>query len=80
VRTIRRFLIVTATGECRIVTRWPNVRVDEVAYRLNITIPDAWGRLLSVDQSIDVTLPEPPDVSIGELVRVPNPISESEQA
>lgn len=57
---IERFLVVRADGDVRVVARRPRLRPDEVAYRLNVTIPPAWGRL--AEGAISIDLPEPPPV------------------
>lgn len=64
-KTLRRFLIVRADGTCRVTTRRPSLRQDEVAYRLNVNVPDAWGK---VKGDIDITLPEPPPALVDEQV------------
>ncbi len=70
---VRKYLIVTARGDARVVTRRPTpngLRFDEVSFPLNVTIPDTWGRLYS-DLPVEVELPEPgelPTVDAGPLV------------
>lgn len=58
-KTVKKYLIIRASGDTRIVTRNPSwtLRNDEIAYQVNIKIPDAWGRMVST--SIDITLPDP---------------------
>jgi hypothetical protein len=59
---------VDGQGECRILTKTPNrLDFDELAFPLNIHIPDGWGRVYT-DVPIDLTLPEPdePTVVIGQ--------------
>lgn len=54
---LRKFLIVRADGEARIVSRPPNrLRLDEFGYRLNITIPDSWAHVIG---DINIALPDP---------------------
>lgn len=53
---IKKFLVVRADGDARIVSRMPKLRLDEFAYRLNISIPDSWA---SVVGDIDIALPDP---------------------
>lgn len=52
---IDRFLVVSAAGEARVVSRMPGLRLDEFAFRLVIDIPAAWG---SVIGTITVPVPE----------------------
>lgn len=52
---IERFLVVSASGEARVVARMPVLRLDEFAYRLVIDVPAAWG---SVIGTINVPVPE----------------------
>lgn len=61
-KTIRRYLIVRASGDLRLTTRRPTLRLDEVAYPLTVNVPDSWGRLATL--SLDVTLPEAPTVEV----------------
>jgi hypothetical protein len=56
-----KYLIVRADGTVRVTTRWPNLRVDEVAYRLRIEIPVAWGKVAG---NIDITMPPPPGAEV----------------
>lgn len=61
---IKKFLIVTAGGDARVVTRQPQLAVDEFAYRLTISIPDTWGSVLG---EISLTLPDVvPTVEVDE--------------
>ncbi len=68
-KTVKSFLIVRADGTMRVVKTKPyqgSLRLDEVAFPLNVTIPITWGRVQAI--SIDLEMPEPPDavVSVGE--------------
>ena len=58
------YLIVRADGNMRVIKRLSSLGADEIAYRVNVTIPDAWGR---VNGSIDITMPEPPEALLTEL-------------
>jgi hypothetical protein len=61
-----RWLIIRADGSARVVNRSPyNLRADEVAYRLRLTVPASWGRIVG---DIDITLPEAPEVRVDEPV------------
>lgn len=64
---VKGFLIVRADGEIRAVKRHPQLRWDEFAFPLSVTVPDIWGDVLRTH--IDITLPEPtdPEVVIGEV-------------
>lgn len=53
-----RYLVVRAGGDVRIVTKRPRLRWDEVAFRLEVNIPDTWGEVLG---SIELDMPDPPD-------------------
>ncbi len=43
------------------VAQRPRLTLDEVAYVLNVEIPDAWGTVVG---TIDVKLPEPPSARL----------------
>jgi len=51
-----RYLVISAGGEARVVTRLPALRLDEFCYRLTIDIPAGWGSVLG---EINVRLPDP---------------------
>jgi hypothetical protein len=53
-----QYLVIRADGEARVVRKARRLRVDEVAYRLRVRIPNAWGEVAG---EIDVTMPPPPD-------------------
>ncbi len=58
------YLVVRADGDVRVAKR-PRIAADEVAMKLNVTIPDGWGRVVG---SLDVVVPEPPAASTaGDL-------------
>jgi len=63
-RTLKRVLIVSASGESRVVARPRGLRWDEFGFNLTITIPDTWGKVIG---AINVELPEPdmPDVRVA---------------
>ena len=48
------FLVIRCDGTARVVTRSPRLRIDEVAYRLRVVVPSAWGRIVPAD--IELTL------------------------
>ena len=56
-----QYLIVKADGSCSVRKTPRNLGLDEVAFRLNINLPDAWGEVVG---DIDVQLPEPPTTEI----------------
>jgi len=63
---LKRFLVVSAGGEVRVVHRDPVLRLDEFAFRLNITIPDSWASIVG---EINLYYPEPdidPTVELDE--------------
>ena len=49
------YLIIRSDGSVRIVTRYPSLRTDEVAYRMVIKLPAGWGLMAG---ELIVTLPE----------------------
>lgn len=60
-----RFLVISAGGEARVVSRLPALRLDEFCYRLTIEIPAGWGSVLG---EINVRLPDPdPTVELDEV-------------
>ena len=60
-----RFLVISAGGEARVVSRLPALRLDEFCYRLTIEIPAGWGSILG---EINVRLPDPnPTVDLDEV-------------
>ncbi len=61
---IRRFLIIKANGATRLATRYPSLNSDEVAVRLNITMPPGWGK---IQGEINVTMPDFPTVETVDL-------------
>ena len=64
--TFNRWLIIRAGGECRITSRYPHLRYDEVAFRLHVTVPPMWG-MISGD--INLTVPEGAiSVDVPEMV------------
>jgi hypothetical protein len=72
-KKVAKFLILRSDGECRIVTKYPRLRFDEFAFRLNVTIPAGWGAVQS--DSIELAMPEPPE---GVAVHVdPAPVGEA---
>jgi hypothetical protein len=63
---LKRFLVVSALGEVRVVHRDPVLRLDEFAFRLNITIPEAWASIVG---EINLFMPDPdidPTVELDE--------------
>ncbi len=58
------YLIVRADGTMRVIKRFSSIGSDEIAYRVNVTIPEAWGR---VNGSIDIAMPEPPEALLTEM-------------
>lgn len=66
---VKGYLIVRADGSHRTTVRWPNLRRDEVAFPLNVTIPNTWGRL-QYNLPVNITLPDAPEpvVQVGEPV------------
>jgi hypothetical protein len=60
-KRVTKYLIVSGDGSARITTRYPwHLKSNEIAYRLIINTPDAWGRLMN--DKIELTLPDNPPV------------------
>lgn len=58
--TIKRFLVIRANGDVRLVQRRPSLDMDEIAVPLVIHIPDGWARV--VEDQIDIHMPGPPSI------------------
>ncbi len=58
-KTFKRVLVVRANGDCRVLSadRIVKLRLNEVGFDLNITMPETWGHMQGL---IDVQLPDPP--------------------
>ena len=55
-RKVTAYLIYRAsTASLRVVTRRPELAWDEIAFTLQVTVPDPWGRLAG---SVVIDLPE----------------------
>lgn len=55
-RTVKAFLIYSArSASLRVVSRRPQLRWDEVAFEVEVNVPDPWGRLAG---SVVIELPE----------------------
>lgn len=55
-KTLKAFLIYRASDQgLRVVTRSPSLAWDEIAFNIQVTVPDPWGRLAG---SILIELPE----------------------
>lgn len=71
-RTMRRWLIVKANGDTRVVTRSPAGRLDrdECAVLVELRVPSGWSAVAA--DPITVQLPEPPTFSTpdGEPILV----------
>jgi len=58
----KRYLILNSNGDGRVISRQPSrLRTNEVAFRLNVVVPDGWARLAG--QKIEVELPPPPEIT-----------------
>jgi hypothetical protein len=67
-RKITAFLIYRAAdASLRVVTRRPNLAWDEVAFTVEVTVPDPWGRLAG---SVLIELPDN-GPAIVEVVQPP---------
>lgn len=58
VRKITGYLVVNAAGDLRALKRRPDLRFDEVAFPVTVTIPITWGRVQPV--AVTLVMPEPP--------------------
>jgi len=52
---VERFLVVSASGDARVLVHLPSLRLDQFAYRLVIDVPAAWGAVIG---TINVPVPE----------------------
>ena len=65
-KTIKKWLIVRADGECRLAnvgSRRVVLRADEVAFPIVIQIPGTWGRFYA-DEEIHLSMGYPPRPSV----------------
>lgn len=61
-----RYLIVRADGTARVVARRPQgMRLDEVAFRVGIVVPDGWARISNAPE-VTLVLPEPLDIEVED--------------
>ena len=69
---VEGYLVVDAAGNLRVLKSTPRLKMDEVAFRLTVSIPRTWGRVQST--TIDVALPEPPEarVTVGDPQMAPD--------
>lgn len=69
------YLVVRADETMRVVSRWPSLRPDEIAFRLNVTFPTRpWGRIQDGDIAIDIPSALPPEVELDPDAIHPQPI------
>lgn len=64
---IRKWLILKANGDCRMLTRMPRLSWDEIAFRLIIKAPNTWGQVAAKD--LKLTIPESdlaPVIEVGD--------------
>lgn len=54
--TRRYYLVISADGQARLVSRYPKLRNDEVAYPMMVVLPSGWG--LTQQATIELRLPE----------------------
>lgn len=85
---MRAYLIVRADQTVRVTKRWPNLRRDEVAFRLDINFPSQpWGHIQSENLKVDLPDQPPPSVEVGastwpqsERVEVPDHVDWPDEA
>ena len=73
-RTVNRWLIVRADETMRVVSRQPSLLWNEVAFRLKLTVPDGWGKLVG---TVELEIPKGTVLVVPEGFETPTP-SESE--
>ncbi len=71
-RQYKKYLIFDSGGGVRTTSTTRGLRYNEIAYRLNVTVPDSWGRVAG---DINITLPE---VEVGAELE-PEPIRVEEE-
>jgi hypothetical protein len=67
---VERFLIVSASGDARVLAKLPTLRLDEFGYRLVIDVPAAWGSVIgtinvpvpALDPTVELDYVEPDEV------------------
>ena len=50
-----KWLVIGSKGECRVVSRNPKLKGNEIAYRLQVLMPNDWGRIAG---QITINVPE----------------------
>lgn len=69
----RYYIVIRADGQARLVSRYPRLRSDEVAYPMLITLPSGWGQ--TAQTTIELRLPE----GVATAVPGDEPILPSDQ-
>ena len=54
-RQYRKYIIFDSKGGVRVMSTIRGLRYDEVAYSLNVSVPDSWGKVAG---EINIILPE----------------------
>jgi hypothetical protein len=70
--SVRVYLIVDGHGDCRLTKRRPTLDWDEVAFPINVAVPQGWGRVYD-EYALTLDIPPPPDV---EAPSVDEPIAD----
>jgi len=52
---LERYLVVSANGDMRLITRFPRLCLNEVAFRLTVEVPAGWGKRVG---DIHLTIPD----------------------
>lgn len=74
-KTAKYYLIVPSAGSPRVAATTRGLRLDEIAFELEIIAPDSWGRV--AETKIQVSLPEQIDgIIVRQVSR--NPAAEPE--
>jgi hypothetical protein len=61
------YLVVKATGDCRLLKSVTGLGSDEFAYRVKIKHPAGWGTVIG---EIEISTPPPPDtVNVEQALR-----------
>lgn len=65
IRTIKRYLVLTAYGEVRVRTRPPgrfSVPLGEIVWPVTFHVPPGWGQIV---EPLDLEVPPPVEIEVG---------------
>jgi len=66
VRTIKRYLVLSAYGDVRVRTRAPsryNLPLGEIVWPITFHVPPGWGQIV---EPLDLEVPGPAEIEVGE--------------